>query len=382
MPSAVVCSTGVRDAVPSGPLRTVIISRVKRNPYVTLLCEGLCRANPGLEPRIVDHFSVGWMWRQRNAVDLIHIHWLELLFTYPTLKASLKRWLSVMLGLLVARLYGVHIVYTLHNLGQHEGRRSRLTRAANRVMFALAHCIHVHDAGTADILAKKWARRRGVYVIPHGSYVSAYPNVMGRQESRDRLGIGPDHSVYLFLGRLRPYKGLEELITSFRSVEASEAVLIVAGEAQEPAYASSIRALAQGDPRIRLHLEFVAEDRLQLFFNACDISVLPYRHVTTSGAAILSFSFGVPILAPRLGCFVELVGADERGRLYDPEEVGGILGGLAEIKPADLAAMRAACTKYAADLSWENIARMHATMYLDSYAHGDDAASAQAAQER
>jgi beta-1,4-mannosyltransferase len=344
--------------------RVVIVSRVKGNPYAALLCQGLRQPELGLEPRLSDQFSLGWMWRQRHQVEVLHLHWLELFFIYPQFWRSLKRWLSVMAGLLLARLWGVCVVYTVHNVWQHEGRRAGLVWLGNHMIFVLAQAVHVHDGETAEALAHRWGRRRGVHVIPHGNYISAYPQTCSRAEARARLGLAPEAFVYLFLGRVRPYKGIEELVAAFRALAEDDAVLLIAGEAQEPEYAEQVRRDAAADGRIRLALGHVADESLQVYFRACDVCVLPYRHVTTSGAGILALSFGVPLVAPRLGCFVELVGQQgERGLLYAPDAPDGLREALRAARRADLAAMGQACRRYAENLSWEAIAQEHAAMY-------------------
>lgn len=344
--------------------RVVIISRVKRNPYVSLLCAALCQPGLNMRPTIVDQFSLGWMWQHRGQVDVLHIHWLELLFLRPTLWRSLKRWVSVMLGLALARLLGVCVVYTVHNIQQHEEQQARLVGLGNRVIFALAGAVHVHDGQTAEVLRRCWGRKRGIHVIPHGNYVTAYRNDCSRAEARRHLGLAEGAFIYLFLGRVRPYKGVEELIAAFRVLDDPGAVLLVAGEVHDPGDEQRLRELAGGDERVHLRLEFVGDDEVQIYSNASDICVLPYRHVTTSGAAILSFSFGVPILAPRMGCFVDLVGeVGERGVLYDPAAKNGLADALRGARRRDLGAMRAACAEYARRFDWNDIARQHAAMY-------------------
>jgi beta-1,4-mannosyltransferase len=352
-------------------LRVAIISRVKRNPYVDLLCEGLRQPDLALAPEVVDGFSLGWVWRERRRVDVVHIHWAELLFVYPSLARSLKRWVSVMLGVLLARLAGIRLIYTVHNLQQHEGQRPTLARLGNAVLFALAQGVHVHDQDTADLLARRWHRRRGVRVIPHGNYATVYPNTVTREAARERLGIAPEAFVYLFLGRIRPYKGVEDLIAAFRTMPDPDAVLLIAGELHEPGYDQQIRQLAGDDGRVRLHLRFVAEDDLQVYFNSCDVVVLPYRHVTTSGAAFLAFTFGVPIIAPALGSFLALASpAGERGILYDADLAEGLTAALGDARGRDLSAMRRACVAYMEQLDWRVIARQHATLYRGDLAHG------------
>ncbi len=342
--------------------RVVIVSRVKRNPYVSLLCDGLRQPALNIQPSIVDQFSLGWMWRHRHDVDLLHFHWLELFFLYPSRMRSLKRWLSVMLGLVLARACGICLVYTVHNIWQHEGQRAGLVWLGNRTIFRLAQAVHVHDQGTADCLPAS-CRCAKVHVIPHGNYVSAYPNDCTRAEARSQLGLGESRFIYLFLGRVRPYKGIEDLLVAFKALDDPDALLLVAGEAHEPGCVEEIESLAAGDERIRLSLRFVSETSLQVYLNACDISVLPYRHVTTSGAGLLSLSFRAPIIAPALGCFLDLVGKNARGILYDPQDADALREALRQARLADLAAMRAACARFVEELDWNKIARQHAAMY-------------------
>ncbi len=346
--------------------RVVIVSRVKRNPYVQLLAEGLRQPDLRLDVRVEDRFSLGWVWRNRHNIDVLHLHWLELFFTYPSLMRSLKRWLSVMLGLGLARLCGIRLVYTVHNLQQHEGRRPRLARWGHRALLWLAQAVHVHDTDTSATLARDWGRTRGVHVIAHGSYVGAYPNELSRAQARERLGLDSGAFVYLSLGRVRPYKGLEELLQAFHQLDEGDALLCVAGEVQDPGYERELEALTQDDARIRLALQFVPDEALQIYLNACDVVVLPYRHVTTSGAAVLAFSFAVPVVAPRMGCFVELAGAQERGLLFDSSARDGLADALRRARTLDLEEMRCACEAYAAERSWFVIARQHAAMYRES----------------
>ena len=78
-----------------------------------------------------------------------------------------------------------------------------------------------------------------------------------------------------------------------------------AQEARE--YREALMARADGDPRIRMHFGLIDADDLQLYFNAADISVLPFRAVLTSLSLLLSMSFGVPVLIPRIPAIMEYV---------------------------------------------------------------------------
>ena len=75
--------------------------------------------------------------------------------------------------------------------------------------------------------------------------------------------------------------------------------------------------------RITMITGFVPDDELQTYFNACDITVLSYAEVLTSGSAMLSLSFGRPVIAPAIG-FMRDVIPPECGHLYDNAEPDGL----------------------------------------------------------
>ena len=261
-----------------------------------------------------------------------------------------------------ARARGVRLAYTLHNLEQHEGRHGTLNRWANQALFRWADAVHVHDDSVAEAAKAAGVPAGRLWVVPHGSYVGCYPNTISRVEARERLGLRPADFVYLTLGGVRPYKGIEDLIAAFRTLPDSDAGLLIAGHAHEPAYAEEVRGLAAGDERIRMHLQHVADDEIQCFMNASDVCVLPYRHATTSGAAILALSFGRPIVVPALGPFPGLVAA-AGGLLYEPASPASLAAALRESRSAGGPAAAERQAAYLESIAWERVARGHAAMY-------------------
>jgi len=57
--------------------------------------------------------------------------------------------------------------------------------------------------------------------------------------------------------------------------------------------------------------------------NAADVVVLPYRHILSSGAALLAMSFGKPCIAPGIGCLADVLDASG-AFLYDPKREAGL----------------------------------------------------------
>lgn len=344
------------------PLRVVLFSTVQLNPYVELLAGGVRAAAPDMEVTCESRLTLDWVRRNRRQADVLHIHWPELQYAGARARARWRRFASFTAGLWLAHRAGLRLVYTVHNLNQHEGRDALFNALANAALFAWADTLHVHDEVTAEALRRRVRRPDRIHVIPHGSYVGCYPDGVSRPEARRQLDLPQETFVYLMLGGLRPYKGAEELIEAFRSLDDSSARLIIAGHAHAPAYAASLQELAQGDDRIRLFLEHVPDERVQYFMHAADVCVLPYRQVTTSGAAVLALSFRKPIVVPAIGPFPALV-RSAAGICYEPAGVPALRRALEEARALDMEQAGQAISAYLETISWERIGARHAEMY-------------------
>jgi len=126
-------------------LRAAMFSIVRLNPYVSLLAGGIHEAAPDIEPALFARLTLHWCLRERQQCDIIHIHWAELQYKAGSAVACWRRFISFIAALTVAKWSGIHLVYTVHNLSQHEGRHGRLNRWANRALFSWSDAIHVHD---------------------------------------------------------------------------------------------------------------------------------------------------------------------------------------------------------------------------------------------
>jgi glycosyltransferase involved in cell wall biosynthesis len=342
-------------------LHVTLLSRVRLNPYVNLLAAGVEDADSAI------HTSLSYTlpWRRlllKRRFDILHLHWVELQYSYGNApigqaKRSLQ---NLLLKLRYLQQRGTRLVYTVHNLSQHEGLHPQLNLQANRWLFRHADAIHVHDRTSAEAVAQIYNRHENIFIIPHGNYIGVYPNQVNRDEARTRLGIPPEPFVYLFMGQLRPYKGLDRLIQAFIKLNDSGTILIIAGQVSNTDYVQSIRTQIDGRANIKLFPDFVPNEDLQYFFNSADVCVLPYRHATTSGAALLDYSFAKPIIAPAIGPFPDLVTSD-RGVLFDADS--DLTEALRQAQEIDIDRAISATLAFAESRNWSTIGAKHAAMY-------------------
>ena len=329
------------------------------NPYQNLLASHL--EVHGVEV-LGGNGSSGWLlgpalgrWR----ADVLHFHWVSSLFDRPSRLVTTVRILAVVGQIFLLRMLGKRVVWTAHNIVSHESKHPRLTAFGCALVARAMHVIFVHCESAREILATRYRLRdtSKIVVIPHGHYIDSYLNEVDRPAARNALVLEDSEWVVLFLGQVRPHKGVLELIKAFGTLANSDARLLIAGRPLNESEDALVRNASAGDPRIRYESGFVADDRVQFYYNACDLAVFPYRDALTSGAMVLAMGFGVPCLAPRIGCLPDCIGSDG-GFVYEPDDPQGLTKALhsALERRNELPGMGAANRRRAESWDWQGIA--------------------------
>lgn len=274
--------------------------RRKQNPFQALLYDELA----GLDVEVEEWSFWRAAWRR---CDLWHLHHPDTV-VYPRARwQAAAETVMLYILLVLARLRGVKVLWTVHDLRSHDGRHPALERWFWSYFPPRVDAI---AALTRDGLARVRARYPALaptpgHVTPHGDFRAVYPNTVDRGEARARLGLEPDRPVILHYGLIRPYKSVPQLISAFGAMDRPDATLLVAGRVVDPELAAGIRALAARDPRVQLRLDWIPFEETQLYFNACDLVALPYRDILNSGTALLGLSFERPVLVPDKGAMRE-----------------------------------------------------------------------------
>jgi len=243
-----------------------------------------------------------------HGAEILHLHWPEYALGLSPLKALAHLGL-LFVGTIFCRLRGGKVVWTVHNLSPHENRypffEGFFYRALSHVTDGL-----IFLTGTSYNIFRETKKMRGFWrkpsaVIPHGSYAPLYPNMPTQEEARRKLDLPDFGKVVLFFGAVRPYKGVEEVLSAAAELSNQEVFFVLAGKPLTEAYRRELMQKAIS-PNVRMYLEHIPEEEVPLFFAAADLVVLPYRRILNSGSAFLALTFGKPILAPRQGSLIEL----------------------------------------------------------------------------
>jgi glycosyltransferase involved in cell wall biosynthesis len=163
------------------------------------------------------------------------------------------------------------------------------------------------DTNTASIVAPLYQLPADrTVVIPHGSYVGVYPDVVSREEARRQLRLREHEIALLMLGGIRPYKGLGLLLDVFDELSRSDPRLrlLVVGKPSDMADCERWRERCEQHPRIVAHFAHAADAD---WYRAADLAVLPYVSILNSGSFQLALSFDLPVVGAREGSLAALL---------------------------------------------------------------------------
>ncbi len=343
-----------------------------KNPYGRMMITSLERL--GVDVRRIPYRHLLCLDALKEKPDVIHFQFIDpyILPAYrsrETCRALFKGPLFLV-QVLILRLCGCRIVWTIHNLGNHDKRRPNVEWFYSLLFCRLAHALITHGKSAQEAVVRRYRLTRQshrLHVVHHPNYIDAYPNTISQKEARTRLGIEPSRLLFLFFGQIRPYKGLMELIDAFRDLQPIDADLWVAGEATEQGLADELTRADANIHSLHCTLKRIPDLDVQIYMNACDVVVLPYRRILTSGAALLAMSFGRVCVAPRLGCLTELL--DQHGAfLYDPADPAGLRNALSNAAEAraELSGMGQYNRRRAAEYSWPRAADTYLEIYRNT----------------
>jgi len=304
--------------------------------------------------------------RVHGKPNVLHLHWTHPFMLGKNRSKSIMRSIRFLAELFMVKILGIKVIWTVHNLLEHERRDPQVELFFNRLLVRLydhliVHCSFARKAVIENYhLPNRFMKK--INVIPHGNYIDSYENQVTREKARAKLGLGDRDLVFLYFGMIRAYKGVLGLVNAFRKLHKPQVRLLIVGEPTNEAIKREVIGCCESDSRIRLFLQFVPDKDVQLYMNGADVVVLPYQHILTSGGALLAMSFGKPLIVPRMGCIPEVL--DRKGGfLYNHNEEEGLLRAIQEASLANLAAMGKYNYRKAKCFDWDEIAQKTCELY-------------------
>lgn len=334
------------------------------NPYQDELAKGL----EAQGVKVVKEEYLAKLFRfylfPRFLPDVLHLHWLPMVGLRPL---NFIRSLLYIFRLFVFRMCGVKLVWTVHNLIPHEAKHPLADVLFRRIVGKVSNAVIAHgETARQELLSKLGVPLTKTVVILHGNYIGVYENNIDKSEARKRLNVVDSSLVMLFLGNLRPYKGVLEFVRTFRGLEleSSDVRLIIAGRPLDEKLSRELICAIGNCGSIDYRPGFVPSDMVQFYMNAADLIVMPYKKVLSSGLAVLAMSFGKPCVAPAIGCLRDILTSDG-SFLYSVDDPNGLRTALlnAVEKRQQLSDMGACNFERAKAWSWSPVAEKTLNVY-------------------
>lgn len=255
---------------------------------------------------------------------VIHLHWIaplfnRLYFSETRWKAELRFFLHALrlwCDIQLAKLRGVKVVWTVHNLLHHESKNPRMELKFRRVLARHADLLCFHSKEAQELVYREYrlSPRKPFTITQHACYEPmAFDDAGVVDAIRNDYGLEREHFVFLFFGQVRKYKGLKSLIEAFTALESPHVRLVVAGHIT-PSEEEWVTHEAAQDPRIVLKNSFLSEQELAGLIQASNIVVLPYARTLSSGSALMAISYGKPLVLPETARVIGVPG--DRGAIY------------------------------------------------------------------
>lgn len=338
-----------------------------KNPYQILLAKHLEKLDIQVEAVNPDStiFFLAVALRGGKP-DILHFHTLHPFFLAKTKLTLILKFILFFSQTLILRLMGVKIVWTVHDLKSHENTQIKSERIFSICFAKFASGIITHCSSAKQEVAKLFRLKNDdkIFVIPHGNYIGYYEQQISQVEARKILGIPDEGLLFLFLGLIRPYKGVPELIDAFKQLHDDNVYLAIAGEAVTAGLAQEINSMALGHANIKFIPGYIADDKIQVYMKASDAVVLPYRDILTSGSVILAMSFAKACVAPRKGCIGEVL--EKSGAfLYDLDAEDGLLKAMKQTvqSQAELVSLGERHRQTVEQWNWDRISEMTFKVY-------------------
>lgn len=226
--------------------------------------------------------------------------------------------------------------------------------------FKKADVVVVHSKKFLDFVSQKYKMVEYFPLGPHNSY----KNIPMKKTIID---YNPNVINFIFFGRITVYKGLDLLAKAYKLLSdrhPQSVSLTIVGNGDFKQYEASYQNL----PNCRIVNRWILDEEVESVFTGKNlVSVCPYKDGTQSGVILVSYEYGIPVIASRTGGLEEQVFNNETGFLVEPNNLEQLVGSMEMFveQPDLIVNMRNNILSYLESISWSKSAE-HLLRIIDN----------------
>ena len=285
-------------------------------------------------------------------------------------------WLSTWVGTYLRQWWQVPQVTTFHTLGliknnigigedEPELRIVTERDAVNNSQRIIASTAEEKEA----IMRHYGAIPENIGVVPCGVNIEQF-RPYDKMKARRELGLN-GNKIVLFVGRIDPLKGVEQLVKSIVYLNKFDdlKLVIIGGDDESQDEINKLKRLSN-EMGITDKLDFrgtIKHVNLPLYYNAADVCAVPSYYESFGLVALESLACGTPVVATDIGDLRNIIRDGETGYITadnSPRELAGKIAGVLSgsgFNGKSAAAIRDSIIDY----SWTRVAEM-VTRELDT----------------
>ena len=291
-------------------------------------------------------------FRKQNGLryDLIHSHY----------------WLSGLAGKRIQQWWDIPHIMGFHTLGAvknaigiGEDEPELRINAEKELVKDCHRIIASTEKGKEDLIYYYDASPETISVIPCGVNLDLFRPIK-REIARCNLGLNGE-SIILFVGRIVPLKGIDNLLEAMTYLERKRRIklVVIGGDEHSQTEMQKLKSLSRS---LKIHesvifLGLVEQEMLPFFYSAADLCVVPSYYESFGLVVLESLACGTPVVATKVGGAESAIRHGETGYIVidnDPCRLADKITLLLSTSNGNtefVGSVRASVTKY----SWSNI---------------------------
>ena len=236
--------------------------------------------------------------------------------------ASLLRWTA-----------GVPVVVASHRYAGAATWKHDFRQAVEAVACRAADVNLANSRGVARHCARTLLLpQRTIRTVSNGiEPIDTSACVARREAVRRDLGLADSDLALANVANLWPYKGYQDLVAAIAELSGTLPNLRAFFVGADRGYQSALERLIRR-AGVEFRITFLGERRdVCALLPAFDLYVSPSRGEGMSNSIMEAMQHGLPIVGSRAAGTPELLEEGAAGRLYDPGDVGALVGAIAEL---------------------------------------------------
>ena len=250
---------------------------------------------------------------------------------------------------------GAQIIVNCNNISPHEPRSMDSLMTAKFFSYSDGFIVM---SGTVENDLLKIEPKPKYRKTPHPIY-DIFGESIEKQKAKEMIGV-LEEKIILNFGLIRDYKGLDILIESAKHLrgKGNNFKILVVGECygDENEYIRLAKENGISDV-IDFRFEFVPNEKVNQYFSAADLVVLPYKSATQSGVVPIAYHFNTPVVVSNVGGLPEIVEEGKTGFVCEPSP-DSIAEGVLKYFESDMDLYPPFIGEYKKQFSWENFAKV------------------------